>query len=555
MSNLEKSAARLRARGVARVDTVERSNVHLLLDQLLLREFKDIDLTEASAFSLALIARFPDVQKAYWYRGVLLKQCGSFSDAAFSFRFASLLNPKDAAAAYSLAECFWRTDRVEEFADVAKRVFCLEPAFAELCQNLANALFHLGLTRDAMRFYSRVLCLERGGSQTFLGLANCFSALDNFESAKAIFEKGLVLDPHLPSCYSGIANVLEADRQFGLTVRFHQHACLLDSTGQAVWNFALFLLLTKKFEEAWPAYESRWSSDGVPAKWRRGEERARSFGSPRVNSLSECSGRRVLVWAEQGVGDELMFGTMLKEFGGYCGRLLVEVDRRLLPLYRRSFGSEVEWIERGAEVEESRYDLQIPVGSLGLHLRPSVESFAGHGGGYLAADRDRSERLRASLGVSAEERLVGLSWRSASPKTGIRRSLGLLELIEALRGPGVRFVSLQYGSVGEEIEEVYRRSGVRVLECAEVDNFTDLDGLASLLWGCDEVVTVGNATAHLAGSIGKRAHVLLPFVAGWRWMHEGERSVWYDSLKLHRQTQRDDWQGVLDSLFGALSNA
>jgi hypothetical protein len=109
-------------------------------------------------------------------------------------------------------------------------------------------------------------------------------------------------------------------------------------------------------------------------------------------------------------------------------------------------------------------------------------------------------------------------------------------------------VSLQYGSVGEEIEEVYRRSGVRVLECAEVDNFTDLDGLASLLWGCDEVVTVGNATAHLAGSIGKRAHVLLPFVAGWRWMHEGERSVWYDSLKLYRQVSPDNWASAIQEI-------
>jgi hypothetical protein len=152
------------------------------------------------------------------------------------------------------------------------------------------------------------------------------------------------------------------------------------------------------------------------------------------------------------------------------------------------------------------------------------------------------------LGVSAEERLVGLSWRSADPESGASRSLPLLELIESLQGAGVRFVSLQYGSVGEEIEEVYRRSGVRVLECAQVDNFSDLDGLASLLWACDEVVTVGNATAHLAGSIGKRAHVLLPYVAGWRWMHEGDRSYWYDSLKLHRQHITGNWISALNKL-------
>ena len=548
-----KSVARLRVQDIARIDTGDASRINMLLDKLLSSGFKDIDLNETSAFSLALIARYPDIQKVYWYRGMLMKHSSRFFEGVLPFRRASLLNLKDPASAYSLAECLWHIDRLDDFANVARRVFGLEPAFAELCQNLGNVLFQLGQKREAMRFYSRALCLERGGSQTFLGLANCLSALDEFGSARFAFAKGLLLDPQLPSCYSGMANVLEADRQFGLTVRFHQHACLLDSTGQAVWNFALFLLLTKKFGDAWPAYESRWSADGVPARWRRHEERTRTFNRPRVSSLPECFGRRVLVWAEQGVGDELMFGTMLKEFGGYCGRLLVEVDRRLLPLYRRSFGDEVEWIERGVEVEESRYDLQIPIGSLGLHLRPSVESFAGHGGGYLVADRDRAERLRASLGVSAEERLVGLSWRSADPESGASRSLPLLDLVESLRGPGVRFVSLQYGSVGEEIEEVYRRSGVRVLECAEVDNFTDLDGLASLLWGCDEVVTVGNATAHLAGSIGKRAHVLLPYVAGWRWMHEGNHSVWYDSLTLHRQAHRDDWRGVREQLSTAVS--
>jgi hypothetical protein len=361
------------------------------------------------------------------------------------------------------------------------------------------------------------------------------------------YRAAIVSLPAFSSAWSALALSLEQVHRFDRAGRLHLRANNASSVAdEEASNYSLFLLAQKNFELGWFWHEHRWSlglkSDGKLYSQPLVTSR------PRVGSLPECSGRRVLVWAEQGVGDELMFGTMLKEFGGYCGRLLVEVDRRLLPLYRRSFGDEVEWIERGVEVEESRYDLQIPIGSLGLHLRPSVESFAGHGGGYLVADRERAERLRASLGVSSEERLVGLSWRSASPKTGIRRSLGLLELIEALKGPGVRFVSLQYGSVGEEIEEVYRRSGVRVLECAEVDNFKDLDGLSSLLWGCDEVVTVGNATAHLAGSIGKRAHVLLPYVAGWRWMHEGERSYWYDSLHLHRQKQRDNWQATLANL-------
>jgi len=360
-------------------------------------------------------------------------------------------------------------------------------------------------------------------------------------------QAAIVVSPAFSSAWSALAVTLEQAHQFERAGVFHWRAATAASKAdEEALNYSLFLLAQRDFRQGWSWHERRWVLGSKSAGKRYSQPLRTS--RPRVSRLGECAGKRVLVWAEQGVGDELMFGTMLKEFGGYCGGLLVEVDRRLLPLYRRSFGSEVQWIERGTEIDESRYDLQIPVGSLGLHLRPSAESFAGHGGGYLVADQERAQRLRASLGVSTEERLVGLSWRSADPESGASRSLPLLELIESLRGAGVRFVSLQYGSVGEEIEEVYRRSGVRVLECAQVDNFADLDGLASLLWACDEVVTVGNATAHLAGSIGQRAHVLLPYVAEWRWMHEGDCSVWYDSVRLYRQRERGQWQGVLQEL-------
>jgi len=75
-----------------------------------------------------------------------------------------------------------------------------------------------------------------------------------------------------------------------------------------------------------------------------------------------------------------------------------------------------------------------------------------------------------------------------------------------------------------------------------------LEGLAGLIETCDEVVSVGNATAHLAGALGQRTLVLLPYVAGWRWLHEGDRCPWYDSVTLLRQTEPGDWSGVFSNL-------
>jgi ADP-heptose:LPS heptosyltransferase len=89
---------------------------------------------------------------------------------------------------------------------------------------------------------------------------------------------------------------------------------------------------------------------------------------------------------------------------------------------------------------------------------------------------------------------------------------------------------------------------VEVLSHPGIDNREDLEGLAGLIEGCDLVVSVGNATAHLAGALGQRTWVLLPYVAGWRWLHEGSTCPWYPSVRLYRQAERGRWESVLEAI-------
>jgi hypothetical protein len=243
-----------------------------------------------------------------------------------------------------------------------------------------------------------------------------------------------------------------------------------------------------------------------------------------------------------------MFGGLVGEFRGLCGEVLLQVDRRLMGMFERALPG-VRVFERGKAVPEELYDEQIPLGSLGKWLRPSRESFEGKGLRYLGARPGLGERLRGELGVLPGEKLIGLSWRSASPETGAVRSLGLGELVGALGGvEGVRFVNLQYGDVREELAWLRRERGVEVLSHGGVDNREDLEGLAGLIEGCDLVVSVGNATAHLSGALGQKTWVLLPYVAGWRWLHEGSTCPWYQSVRLYRQSETGSWTELLATL-------
>jgi hypothetical protein len=327
---------------------------------------------------------------------------------------------------------------------------------------------------------------------------------------------------------------------------FNRSDVLTPTDGLARYFSALLFLSNGWFQPGWIQHERRWRSVQFvdPARQIGPLVTTRPGFSPERDLTA-----RVLVWGEQGVGDEVMFGSMLREFRGWCGKMLVQMDKRLIPLFRRSLPQDVEFYERGSVVSEDLYDSHIPIGSLGLHLRPSRESFEGHRGAYLKADADRVRALRESFGLTDGERLIGVSWRSSNPETGAGRSLPLWELAQVLGGEGRRLVNLQYGSVQEEIAEAQARCGIRVEQVPGVDCQNDLDGLAALIMACDEVVSIGNATAHLAGALGQKTTVLLPYSPSWRWMAKGDESPWYRSAVLRRQILPDVWSPFLQAEF------
>jgi hypothetical protein len=109
----------------------------------------------------------------------------------------------------------------------------------------------------------------------------------------------------------------------------------------------------------------------------------------------------------------------------------------------------------------------------------------------------------------------------------------------------VKLVSLQYGDVDHEIKKLLIDFGIKVIQVPEIDNMNDIDGLAALISACDEVVSIDNVTAQLAGSLGKETKILLPFSCDWRWGQVSQNCYWYDSVQLHRQVIIGDWEHVI----------
>ncbi|MGO8755099.1 MAG: tetratricopeptide repeat protein [Gallionellaceae bacterium] len=414
------------------------------------------------------------------------------------------------------------------------KIIALKAGFAETYYNRGNLLKELNQLEAALVSYDKAIALKADYAKAYLNRGNALLQLKKHDAALASYDKAIAIKPDFAEAHNSRGIVLKDLKHIEAALASCDKAIALETDyAEAYWNKSLTLLLSGNLDNGWDLYEWRWQSEDFKTKplqtnrpkWQIGDEK-----------------ERLLIWAEQGVGDEVMFGALLPKSKMLSSRTLVQIDARLIPLFKRSL-PEIDFFPSNIPVDEEAYDKHIPMGSLCKYLCNDLGKFKTIKPNYLLADKERTRQIRKSL-CADDVQLCGISWRSKNELSGSDRSMDLKDFIGMLGKTSVRFINLQYGDVRKEISEVKENMGVEVLQCSTVDNFKDLDGLASLIDACDLVISVDNSTVHLAGALGKPTWILLPYIADWRWLLDREDSLWYPTAKLYRQEKNGDWNSV-----------
>jgi hypothetical protein len=261
----------------------------------------------------------------------------------------------------------------------------------------------------------------------------------------------------------------------------------------------------------------------------------------------------LLVWGEQGVGDEIMFAGLVPDVLGAGPRCVLDCDPRLYPLFARSF-PDVAVISGYNPDRDSELDIaaHLPSGSLPGLFRTTRESFMATTSPYLFADPAKRAKFRSKYHDG--KLLVGLAWHTRNTKSGRIRSIDLSSFAPLFSLSRVQWVSLQYGD-HDSLQGQADAAGAPLLIDREVDQLTDIDGFAAQVAAMDLIVTIDNSTAHLAAALGVPTWLLLPFAPDWRWLVTGDVSPWYPPIRLFRQTGIGDWHSVLERVASALTAA
>jgi len=291
------------------------------------------------------------------------------------------------------------------------------------------------------------------------------------------------------------------------------------------------------FKAGWQGYEWRWLNKEFDSEPLKSTKPAWDY---------QKTNQRLLVWAEQGIGDHIFFGSLLPELLADVPNLLVQIDKRLIPIFSRSLPT-IKFYPDDIKLPESDYDVHVPIGSLGKYLRNDEKDFLQTKNKFLISDKTKTQTIRQDLSVT-KKLICGISWKSQNEKTGAGRSLSLERLTTIFDTKKISLVNLQYGDISEDINLLKFNSNVDLIQYEPVDNFNDLDGFASLIDACDFIITTDNSTIHLSSALGKKSFLLLPYVSNWRWSLDGADSLWYPSISLYRQEKINDWDTILQKL-------
>lgn len=449
--------------------------------------------------------------------------------------------PEDAEAIGRLGYVAWRRGQTAEALSLCERAARLRPTEARFHANLGIVLRDAGRLDEAIAAYRRAIACDPASAQAHNNLGIALRDHGAPEEAAAAYRAAIALAPNQMEAYYNLGNVLkDLGRMTEAAAAYRRAIEIKPDHANAHHNLGLTLLQLGDWAKGWAEAEWRWR---LPAHAPR---RAR-YTMPLWRG-EDASGKRVLLWQEQGVGDAILYGTVLADLLATGADVALAIDRRLAPVFRRAFtGLEIIPLadtDRDVAPSPERFAFHGNMGLLARYFRGEAARFAGTRA-YLKPDSERVAAFRARHEALGAGPKIGISWRSASP-TYRRKNVAIEEWLPLLRTGGAVFVDLQYGDTREERDRM-RLLGIAIHRDESFDNFADLEGLVAQIAALDSVITVSNVNAHIAGALGRPADIILRPGHPWYW-GAGERTPWYVSLRLHRPAGEDAIVTLMEEL-------
>ena len=381
----------------------------------------------------------------------------------------------------------------------------------------------LGLRKyeSAISLFSNALSLDQNNVEIMNNLAVSFKKMGDHKKVIEILSKAKSINSNFELTFNNFGVLFEEQNKLTLALENYKKSYKINKTFSNAYNLGLIELKTHDFKNGWSNYESRWEIDSFKKKLIH-SKKSRWNGE-------KCAS--ILVWGEQGIGDEILYSSMLNDLEGYCQKIYYAcLNHKILTVFQRSYKS-IQVLSMDDITDDDFFDFHIPVASLGQFFRSNLDSFP-----VLNQSIVANKKIKDKFQLNTDLPLIGISWRS---NAGEEKNINLSEF-EPLTNGQFELINLQYQITGKEKKAL---EAMNIKHQHDFDLFNDLEATCALIDCCDYIVTSSNINAHIAGALSKPTFLLS--AKGVKqfhyWCSPTNRSLWYPSVQIVHQSKASDW--------------
>lgn len=531
----------------------------------------------------------PDLVNAYRELGIVSHSLGHYDDAVKYFTRTVDHAPNDPMAWISLGNIHEQNDNNVDAETCYQKALDIDAKSVAACVNLGNVLKVQQKIDEAVSCYKSFLSKDSGCVDVIYNLAQLYQSEGFLSDAESYYRKAIAVDELHSASNNNLGLVLLLQNKFDDAINIFK---ALIKTNPNNFDFRRNLALVyRECNELSQAEEElnnilKSDPDNVVARqerslvalqkgdfkrgWKDYEWRLKNSAShsdflpfPKWDGSDICN-KSILLFPEQGVGDEIMFSSCVMDLSKLANSVVLLCDARMKPIFERSFPN-VNIVGQTPENNLSNsstniieqlpaVDVQLSMASLPMHFRNNIAQFEQSAAGYLLADTLAVEKWKARFAALGSGIKVGISWRGGHvSNTKLKRSISLEQWGEIFKLPNIQFINLQYGECTSELQIVSDLFGINVNEWDDSDPLQDMDDFAAKIKALDLVISIDNSTVHLAGALGVETWLLQPYSPDWRWLIDKAGSYWYSSIRQYRQDGAGKWEDVLHRVAADLS--
>jgi len=514
--------------------------------------------------------------------GALLKSQGKVKEAVRQFRDALKLDPNYTQALINLGGTLFREGEAEEAEDLFRHALVREPDNPDVATDLAVILQHNDKKAEAEDLFTSALAAQPDNVPALINLASLHFQNGNYTAGEAIAREAVRLMPGHHAAHNNLGNNLLGQQRYAEAEEAFQKArSLLPNGSEAVGNLGHLKMRTGNPEQAEDFFRQALGAakDGarhafglslalfaqadakggdLTEAWRHydagfdcGERRPDRRKTATPWRGEPLAGKRMLLWPEQGIGDEIRFAECLPGFldalatQSEPGRaVVIECDPRLVPAFKRAFGRNTGvTVAPAMSTAISGIDYQLSLGQAAARMRPALDAFPNRPA-FLSADEALAGKWRERLDALGPKPKIGISWRSGLQTARRAETLSGLDQWHALvQAVPAEFVALQYGDIDTELARLAQETGVSLHRWDDLDLREDIDDVLALLSELDAVITAPTSLMDMAGSVGARTFTVMPEK---EWVMLGtDRHPWYPSIRVATRGIGEDWHNPL----------